>query len=112
MSLLDQEENALGLDIENIRLGTRVNDSRLATQISINTTRGNVPDQSGLYTAGAIIGASGTIASGLSASRMFRVGGGGSSSSPVVTSSVSSTPRVTSSYNPKSTAYSYATRVK
>tara|TARA_A100000171_G_C2076966_1_gene117671 strand:- start:7 stop:492 length:486 start_codon:yes stop_codon:yes gene_type:complete len=75
LSILNKEEQSLRLDIDNIRLGRRVQDSRLSTQIAVNTVQGTRPDLSGFYTAAGIASASGTVASGLSASSATKSGG-------------------------------------
>lgn len=82
LSIIDAEENALSLDIENIRLGGRIDQSRLSTQISVNTARGTKPDMSKFYIASGVAGAAGTIGSGIYQYQTTRPGGTTTTNTP------------------------------
>ena len=65
-AFLSAERDAFRLDVENLRLGSRMQDNRLATQISVNTSRASLPDMSGYYKTTGYLNAAGSLASGAS----------------------------------------------
>ena len=64
LALVDYEKNALAQDIANIRLGARIQTSRLANEIQVNTIAGSHPDMSSYYKTSGYLEAAGTIAGG------------------------------------------------
>ena len=61
----DQEQKeALAKDIANLRLGLGVETSRLATEISVNTTRANQPSGASEIATAGFLQAAGTVAGG------------------------------------------------
>ncbi len=64
LALIDYEQEALSKDIANLRLGGRVEQNRIATQISVNNVRSQTPDLSSFYTKSGALGAASTIAGG------------------------------------------------
>ena len=64
LALVDYEKNALAQDIANLRLGTRIQTSRLANEIQVNTIAGSQPDMSGYYKTAGFLEAAGTLHGG------------------------------------------------
>lgn len=63
-AFLSAEEDAFRLDVENLRMSARVGDSRLATQISVNTSQSALPDLSGYYKTSGYLNAASSLAQG------------------------------------------------
>ena len=63
-AFLSAEEDAFRLDVENLRMSSRIGDSRLATQISVNTSKSALPDLSGYYKTSGYLNAASSIAQG------------------------------------------------
>lgn len=64
LALVDYEENALAKDIANIRLGSNIERSRLATEISVNNTRSQSPNMASYYRKAGTLGALSSMAGG------------------------------------------------
>ena len=64
LRLIEYEEEALAKDIANLRLGLGVETSRLATEISVNTTRANQPSGASEIATAGFLQAAGTVAGG------------------------------------------------
>ncbi len=63
-AFLSAEEDAFRLDVDNLRLGGRIERGRLATQISVNTAASSLPDLSGFYKTSGYLNAAGSLAQG------------------------------------------------
>ena len=65
LNLVDYEKQAFEKDLGNIRLGLRVETSRIANEISVNKVASTLPDLSGHYKTAGMIKAASTIAEGV-----------------------------------------------
>tara|TARA_R100000329_G_scaffold136799_1_gene117635 strand:+ start:2237 stop:2857 length:621 start_codon:yes stop_codon:yes gene_type:complete len=102
LALVDYEREALAKDIANIRLGSRIQSSRLATEISVNNVRASTPSMGSYYTKAGALNAIGTMAGGYASYSMVKSPG-------MKPTSTSTSPSVTSSYTPtSSTSGSYS----
>ena len=99
LALIDYEREALAKDIANIRLGTGVETSRLASAISVNNIRAQTPDLSSFYTKSGTLAAVGTAATGYANYSMVKSGtpGGNNTATASTTNSA-----YTKSYNTSS----------
>ena len=99
LALIDYEREALAKDIANIRLGTGVETSRLASAISVNNIRAQTPDLSSFYTKSGTLAAVGTAATGYANYSMVKSGNPGGNNTATTSTTNSS---YTKSYNTSS----------
>ena len=99
LALIDYEREALAKDIANIRLGTGVETSRLASAISVNNIRAQTPDLSSFYTKSGTLAAVGTAATGYANYSMVKSGNPGGINTATASTTNSS---YTKSYNTSS----------
>tara|TARA_Y100000401_G_scaffold73043_1_gene59051 strand:+ start:1084 stop:1689 length:606 start_codon:yes stop_codon:yes gene_type:complete len=99
LALIDYEREALAKDIANIRLGTGVETSRLASAISVNNIRAQTPDLSSFYTKSGTLAAVGTAATGYANYSMVKSGNPGGNNTATASTTNSA---YTKSYNTSS----------
>tara|TARA_A100000172_G_scaffold47782_1_gene29804 strand:- start:591 stop:1163 length:573 start_codon:yes stop_codon:yes gene_type:complete len=74
LALVQYEEEALAKDIANLRLGSTVETSRLASAISVNNVRASQPSGASSYSTAGVLGAASSLSSGYADYALTRSG--------------------------------------